>query len=89
MYLHPYIAMNPPVATQPPWPSSTLWTGRRQGFARTINETIFIRVNNLTLNRNTDKYNLSHIWDGVLKTPQKSTSRSSENYNMNKCTEHH
>ena len=29
-------------------------------------ESIYIRVNNLTLNRNMGKYNLSHIWDRVL-----------------------
>ena len=34
--------------------------------ARTINEAIYIRVNNPTLNRNVGKYNLSHLWDIVL-----------------------
>ena len=37
-----------------------------QGKARTIKESIFIRVNNPTLNQNIGKYNLSHIWDRVL-----------------------
>ena len=37
-----------------------------QGQARTIKESIFIRVNNPTLNQNIGKYNLSHIWDRVL-----------------------
>ena len=36
------------------------------GQARTIKESIFIRVNNPTLNQNIGKYNLSHIWDRVL-----------------------
>ena len=36
------------------------------GQARTIKEAIYIRVKNLTLNRNIGKYNLSHIWDRVL-----------------------
>ena len=36
------------------------------GLARTINESIYIRVNNSTLNRNVGKYNLHHIWDIVL-----------------------
>ena len=41
-----------------------------QGQAKTIKESIFIRVNNPTLNQNIGKYNLSHIWDRVLfKTP--------------------
>ena len=34
--------------------------------ARTIKESIFIRVNNPALNQNIGKYNLSHIWDRVL-----------------------
>ena len=36
------------------------------GQARNIKESIFIRVNNPTLNQNTGKHNLSHIWDRVL-----------------------
>ena len=36
------------------------------GFARTIKESIYIRVNSPTLNRNIDKFNLPHIWDRVL-----------------------
>ena len=34
--------------------------------ATTIKESIYIRVNNSTLNRNTGKFNLHHIWDRVL-----------------------
>ena len=34
--------------------------------ARNIKESIFIRVNNPTLNRNIGKSNLPHIWDRVL-----------------------
>ena len=37
-----------------------------QDLARTIKESIFIRVNNPTLNRNIDKFNLPNIWDRVL-----------------------
>ena len=37
--------------------------------ARTIKEAIYIRVNNLSLNRNGGKYHLSHLWDRVLFTP--------------------
>ena len=36
------------------------------GQARTIKESIFIRVNSPTLNQNIGKYNLSHIWGRVL-----------------------
>ena len=34
--------------------------------ARNIKESIFIRINNPTLNRNIGKFNLPHIWDRVL-----------------------
>ena len=34
--------------------------------ARNIKESIFIRVNNPTLNNNIGKFNLPHIWDRVL-----------------------
>ena len=37
-----------------------------QNMARAIKEAIYIRVNNPTLNRNIDKYNLPHIWNKVL-----------------------
>ena len=37
-----------------------------QDFTRIIKESIFIRVNNPTLNRNIGKFQLSHIWDRVL-----------------------
>ena len=36
------------------------------GQARTIKESIYIRVNSSTLNQNIGKYNLNHIWDRVL-----------------------
>ena len=36
------------------------------GIARNIKESIFIRVNNPTLNRSIGKFNLPHIWDRVL-----------------------
>ena len=34
--------------------------------ARSIKESIFIRVSNPTLNRNIGRFNLPHIWDRVL-----------------------
>ena len=37
-----------------------------QGQARAIKESIYIMVNNPTLNQNIGKYNLNHIWDRVL-----------------------
>ena len=44
--------------------------GRKDhGTARTIKESIYIRVNNPILNRNIGKFNLHHIWDRVLYTP--------------------
>ena len=36
------------------------------GLTRTIKESIFIRVNNPTLNGNVGKYNCHHIWHRVL-----------------------
>ena len=36
------------------------------GLARDIEESIFIRVNNPTLNRNIGKFNLLHVWDRIL-----------------------
>ena len=38
----------------------------RHRLAINIKESIFIRVNNPTLNRNIGKFNLPHIWDRVL-----------------------
>ena len=37
-----------------------------QNFSRAIEEALYIRVNNPSLNRNTGKYHLPHIWDEVL-----------------------
>ena len=40
--------------------------GEGHNMARAVKETMYIRVNNPTLNRNIGKYNLPHIWDGIL-----------------------
>ena len=37
-----------------------------QNLTRAINEALFIRVNDPSLNRNIGKYHLPHIWDEVL-----------------------
>ena len=37
-----------------------------QNLARNIKESIYIRVNNPSLNNNIGKFNLSHIWDRIL-----------------------
>ena len=37
-----------------------------QNLRRTIKETVYIRVNNPSLNRYIGKYHLPHIWDEVL-----------------------
>ena len=34
--------------------------------ARTTKESIFIRVNQLRLDKNIEKYHLSHVWDHIL-----------------------
>ena len=36
------------------------------GLARSIKESIYIGINNPTLNRKVGKYNLHHVWDRVL-----------------------
>ena len=41
-----------------------------QGLTRLIRESIYIRVNNPTLNRNIGMFNLSNIWDRVLLNTQ-------------------
>ena len=48
--------------------------------ARNIKESIFIRVNNLTLNNNIGKFNLPHIWYRVLlNTPGLNLKRQANN----------
>ena len=37
-----------------------------QNLSRLITKSMYIRVNNLSLKRNTGKYHLPHIWDEVL-----------------------
>ena len=46
--------------------SSNIISREDQGQARTIKESIYIKVNNPTLNQNIGKYNLRYIWDRVL-----------------------
>ena len=41
-----------------------------KGEPRNIKESIFISVNNPTLNNNIGKFNLPHIWDRVLLNTQ-------------------
>ena len=49
------------------------------GLARNTKESIFIRVNNPTLNRNIGKFNLPYIWDRVLlNTPDLSLKRHTQ-----------
>ena len=43
---------------------SSCW--EKHNLARNIKESIYIRVNNPSLNNNIGKFNLSHIWDRVL-----------------------
>ena len=49
--------------------------------ARNIKESIFIRVNNPTLNNNIGKFNLPHIWDRVLLNTQDLNLKSQVNNN--------
>ena len=50
--------------------------------ARNIKESIYIRVNNPTLNNNIGKFNLSHIWDRVLLNTEGLTLNK-QGYNNN------
>ena len=49
--------------------------------ARNIKESIYIRVNNLTLNNNIGKFNLSHIWHRVLLNTKGLTLNKGNNNN--------
>ena len=51
--------------------------------ARNIKESIYIRVNNPTLNNNIGKFNLSHIWDRVLLNTKGLTLNKHNNNNNN------
>ena len=48
------------------WDNFNMIGREGQDFTRLIKESIFIRVNNPTLNRNIGKFQLNHIWDRVL-----------------------
>ena len=58
---------------------------RREGhnLARNIKESIYIRINNPTLNNNIGKFNLSHIWDRVLLNTKGLTLNKHGNNNNN------
>ena len=60
-----------PCTQHPDWTQYHTWELQHHregdhGPARTIKQSIYIRVNNPTLNRNIGKYSLHHIWDRVL-----------------------
>ena len=58
------------------------------GLARNIKESIFIRVNNLTLNKNIGKFNLPLKWDRVLlNTPGLTLKRSAQAVGQANCNE--
>ena len=56
--------------------------GREEhNLARNIKESIYISVNNPTLNNNIGKFNLSHIWDRVLLNTKSLTLNNQSNNN--------
>ena len=57
--------------------------------ARNIKESIYIRVNNPTLNNNIGKFNLFHIWDRVLLNTKGLTLNNQSNNNNNQLTNPH
>ena len=65
--------------------------GRGEGhnLARNIKESIYIRVNNPTLNHNIGKFSLSHIWDRVLHDTKGLTLNNQGNNNNNQLTNPH
>ena len=58
-------------------------SGRPVELARNVKESIYIRVNNPTLNNNIRKFNLSHIWDRVLLNTKGLTLNRQGNNNNN------
>ena len=61
--IHNHSNKNRPLTTQ----DNFQIVGRENhGIARTIKESIYIRADNTTLNRNIGKFNLHHIWGVVL-----------------------
>ena len=53
---------------------------QNDNLARNIKESIYIRVNNPTLNNNIGKFNLPHIWDRVsLHTKSLNLKRQANN----------
>ena len=60
-----------PIYHRPPCYTGELQYCGKGGANKTIKEFKYARVNNLTLKRNIGRYNLPHIWDGVLvNTPE-------------------
>ena len=55
--------------------------GEGCGIATAIKESIYMRVNNLTINRSIGKYNLPHVWDNILaNTPELQIKHQQEQY---------
>ena len=60
------------------------------GFTRTINESIYIRVSNPTLNKNIGKYSLSHIWaEALVNTLELQIKHQWGLPTCQKCREYH
>ena len=82
-----------------PLSRTDLWTGvkgllerlmtKGHNLARNIKESIYIRVNNPTLNNNIGKFNLSHIWDRVLHNTKGLTHNNQSNNNNNQLNNPH
>ena len=58
------------------------------GIARIIKESIYIRVNNPTLNRNIGKFNLYHTWDRVLLNTSDLKKRHAQDIGHTQNTQH-
>ena len=53
--------------------------------ARAIKEAMYIRVNNPTLNRNIQKYNLPHLWDRILHSIPELKISKQQPHHYNTC----
>ena len=83
---HPqYLYIKVTVAMKHLWRSLTLLEKKKTTWPEpTIKESMYIRVNNPTLNRNIGKYNLPHIWDKILFTiPELKMKKMYKQYNKN------
>ena len=82
-HFQPYMSTSPKQATAHQWKTSTQWAGRETTLPDPSESIHVKKINNHSLNRNMEKYNVPHVWDRVLFNTQNSRSRTNKNI---KCT---